>query len=147
MPLPIDGNFALLDWPTSADPRFRLTFPQPTRPLTTQAHQLFAAAPPFRTHGKPTLVPNQYVVTFNNSIADPQAEANRLGLAVPATVIAVYNTALKGCAVRLQPGDLAALESDPAVASVEPDRYRYPSQSVFPTGVSRIQYVTPLKRK
>jgi hypothetical protein len=44
MPLPIDGNFALLEWPTASDPTFRLTFLQPTHALAAQAQQLFAAA-------------------------------------------------------------------------------------------------------
>jgi hypothetical protein len=44
MPLPTDGDFALLEWPTGADPTFRLTFLQPGVPLTLQAQQLFTSA-------------------------------------------------------------------------------------------------------
>jgi hypothetical protein len=43
MPLPADGDYALVEWPT-ADPTFRLTFIQPNHALATQAQQLFTAA-------------------------------------------------------------------------------------------------------
>jgi hypothetical protein len=44
MPLPADGDYALLEWPTPADPTFRLTFLQQTHALAQQAQHLFAAA-------------------------------------------------------------------------------------------------------
>jgi subtilisin family serine protease len=53
----------------------------------------------------------------------------------------VYTTAVNGCAVRIQPGDLAALKADPAVARVDLVYCRYACPAVFPTGVSRIQYI------
>src|SRR5260370_19093760 len=102
-----------------------------------------------QTHGRrqgprvpPTQVkwiPNQYLVTFKGSVTNPQAEADRLATSVPANVLDVYTTALKGCSVRIQPGDLAALQADPAVARVEQDQYMYALK--IRTGVSRIQYV------
>ena len=44
MPLPVDGDYALLEWPTTADPAFRLSFIQPNHALATHAQQLFTAA-------------------------------------------------------------------------------------------------------
>jgi prepilin-type N-terminal cleavage/methylation domain-containing protein len=102
-------------------------------------HQARKKHPPNRFVAK--TLPNQYLVTFNRTVTDPQAEATRLGQAVPANIVNVYTTAIKGCSVRIQPTDLAALQADPAVASVSPAYYRYACQAVFPTGVSRIQYV------
>lgn len=93
---------------------------------------------PRRPPKLPDLVPNQYIVTFKRTVGDPKAEANRLGQSVPAQVLSVYTTAFKGAAVRIQPGDLAALRADPAVARVEQDQKNYLSQ--VPTGVKRIQY-------
>src|SRR5438309_1597727 len=40
-------------------------------------------------------VANQYLVTFRKSVADPQAEANRLAQTLPASLVAVYTTAVK----------------------------------------------------
>jgi subtilisin family serine protease len=95
--------------------------------------------PPLLPPVGPQPVPNQYVVTFKPSVTNPQAEAKRLSGAVPAQVLHVYNTALKGASVRIQPGDLGSLKADPAVARVEQDLYRF--LTVLPTGVSRIQYI------
>jgi prepilin-type N-terminal cleavage/methylation domain-containing protein len=102
-------------------------------PRLTKTH------PPLRS-ATPKTIPNQYIVTFNRSVTNPQAEATRLSGAVPASILNVYTTALSGCAVRIQPGDLAALQADPAVARVEQAYYRFASQSIAPTGVRRIEY-------
>jgi prepilin-type N-terminal cleavage/methylation domain-containing protein len=106
----------------SANPKASKTHP-PSRPLT------------------PRTIPNQYVVTFNRSVTNPKAEAARLAQAVPANVLNVYTTAIKGCAVCIQPGDLAALQADPAVARVDQVYIRYASQGIAPTGIRRIQYI------
>jgi hypothetical protein len=44
MPLPADDDFALLEWPTLADPSFWLTFIEPGHALAVQAQGLFTAA-------------------------------------------------------------------------------------------------------
>jgi prepilin-type N-terminal cleavage/methylation domain-containing protein len=89
---------------------------------------------------RPRWVANQYLVTFRKSVANPQAKANRLAQTLPASLVAVYSKAIKGCTLRIQPTDLSALKSDPAVAWVEQDQYVY-AATVFPTGVSRIQAI------
>lgn len=90
---------------------------------------------------KPSLpVANQYLVVFNKSVTNPQAEANRLAQTVPATVLHVYNAAIKGCALRIQPGQLPALQADASVAYVGQNQTRYLA-TVLPTGISRVRYV------
>jgi subtilisin family serine protease len=101
--------------------------------------------PPRRNPKHSHKVPNQYLVTFNNTVTDPAAEANRLAQTVPATVLSVYRnvpTKFGGCAVRIQPGDLPTLQTDPKVAAVEQDVHCYPMQNpgTIQTGVSRIQF-------
>ena len=44
MSVPADGNFAILEWPTSINPQFRLTFLEPASTLHRQASSLFTAA-------------------------------------------------------------------------------------------------------
>jgi len=44
LPVPSTGNFALLEWPTTAAPRFRLTFVDPADALHITASGLFAVA-------------------------------------------------------------------------------------------------------
>ena len=95
-----------------------------------------------RPHLPPTgnhKIPNQYIVTFNKSVTNPQAEANRLGKSIPANILQVYTSVIKGCALRIQPGDLATLQADPAVAAIEQDQMVY--KSIIPTGVSRIEFI------
>jgi subtilisin family serine protease len=94
---------------------------------------------PRRPATTPQWIPNQYVVRFNASVTNPQAEATRLAGAVPAQVLSVYRNVFKGASVRIQPGDLAALKADPAVARVEQAHYIHAMN--IPTGVSRIQYI------
>ena len=42
--LPTDGDFAFLEWPTPADPTFRLSFLESGSPLAQTAQQLFTGA-------------------------------------------------------------------------------------------------------
>ncbi|MBI1187354.1 MAG: hypothetical protein GC206_08510 [Alphaproteobacteria bacterium] len=44
LPLPSDGDCALLEWPTGADPTFKLTLMDPQSPLFTQAQTLLTSA-------------------------------------------------------------------------------------------------------
>jgi len=44
MPVPVEGNLAILEWPTTASPDFRLTFLEPVSQLYQQAAGLFATA-------------------------------------------------------------------------------------------------------
>ncbi len=85
-------------------------------------------------------IPNQYIVVFKRSVANPQAEAARLAQAIPAQVLHVYDRVFKGCAVRIQPGDVQLLINDPAVARLEQDQL-CSICSTIPTGVSRIRFV------
>jgi hypothetical protein len=86
-------------------------------------------------------IPNQYIVTFAPTVTNPQALAAQLAQTVPANVLHVYTTAIKGCSVRIQPGTLAALQAIPGVLRVEQDQQAYACQAIVPTGVSRIRAV------
>jgi subtilisin family serine protease len=112
---------------------------------TDRIHEQVASANPHFKKRAPRVpptqtrwIPNQYLVTFKGTVTNPQKEADRLATSVPAVLLNVYSTALKGCSVRIQPGDVDALKADPAVGRVEQDQYVYACK--IPTGVSRIQY-------
>jgi hypothetical protein len=44
LPMPVPDDFALLEWPTPADPDFRLSFLEPSGPIGLRAANLFATA-------------------------------------------------------------------------------------------------------
>jgi prepilin-type N-terminal cleavage/methylation domain-containing protein len=87
-----------------------------------------------------TIIPNQYVVAFDNSVTNPQAAATQLAKTVPATVLHVYTSAFKGCAVRIQPGQLPQLQAAANVSYIAPDQTRA-FANVMPTGISRVRFV------
>ncbi len=95
-------------------------------------------------------VPDQYIVIFKDGVANPTAKARGLAVAHGLTVKYVYSHALKGFAAVIPPGRLAAVQADPDVAFVTPDRVvsiakpgkgkpggSQPAQ-VIPTGIDRI---------
>lgn len=88
---------------------------------------------------RPDIIPNQYIVTFKPAVANPGAEAFRLGQLYVADVLHVYTGVFRGCALRLRNGGANSLRIDPAVASVAPDRYAYPAAEYTPNGVRRIR--------
>ncbi|HSE67161.1 MAG TPA: S8 family peptidase, partial [Gemmatimonadales bacterium] len=70
----------------------------------------------------PTAVPNRYIVTLRPGSRDIQTEATRLSKDHRGRVTAVYESALRGFAVEMQPSDIARLRKDPDVAAIEPDQ-------------------------
>ncbi len=85
-------------------------------------------------------IPNQYLVVFKPSVTQPQAAANQLAKSVPASILHVYKHAIKGCALRIQPGQLSTLQAHPSVAYVAQDQTRSIGVTM-PTGISRVRYV------
>ena len=84
-------------------------------------------------------VPGQYVVVFEDDVADPrglaQALAQRHGFALQHS----YAFALKGFAARMPAPVAQALAEDPNVAFVESDLFVYAAVQTIPTGVRRIE--------
>jgi PKD repeat protein len=67
-------------------------------------------------------VPNRYIITLRSGNRDIQSEATRLSKDHRGRVTAVYESALRGFAVEMQPSDIAKLRKDPEVAAIEPDQ-------------------------
>ncbi len=91
----------------------------------------------------------RYVVTLNDSVADPAAAARSQTGLLGGTVDRVFNSALKGYSASLPQALLSRLLADPSVSSVEPDVSVKLSATQFdpPYGVDRIdQRDLPLSR-
>src|SRR5436853_426424 len=69
-----------------------------------------------------TKVPGQYIVVFQDSVADPEGLAPPRVNALGGTLLHTYSSALKGFAARLPDAAAATLRQDPRVAYVEPDQ-------------------------
>jgi subtilisin family serine protease len=79
-----------------------------------------------------------YVVVLKGSAGAASGQARRASGLFGARVSHVYSHALSGYSASLTPAGLAALEADPSVAAVVPDRtLRIQAQSL-PTGIDRI---------
>ena len=83
---------------------------------TAPASQAFDATLPIGA------VPNRYIITLRQGSRDIQSEATRLSKDHRGRVTAVYETALRGFAVEMQPSDIAKLRKDPDVLAIEPDQ-------------------------
>ena len=91
----------------------------------------------------------RYVVTLNDSVADPAAAARRQTGLLGGTLDRVFNTAIKGYSASLPQALLAGLLADPTVSSIEPDVPVKLAATQFnpPYGVDRVdQRDLPLSR-
>jgi subtilisin family serine protease len=107
-----------------------------------------AVTPPVQ--GEPTVVfsravdaqvvPDQYIVVFDDDVADPPGVARRLATQHAAEVHFTYSHALKGFAARLSAQAASALARHPNVAYVEQDRlFQIDATQTNPTwGIDRI---------
>ena len=98
-------------------------------------------------------VPGQYIVVFQNSVADPASVATELVNTAGGSLLHVYTSAIKGFAARLPAPATDALGRNPLVASVEGDQVMRAdvTQSMNangdPWGLDRIdQNALPLSR-
>src|SRR5438309_1090572 len=69
-----------------------------------------------------TKVPGQYIVVFQDTVADPEGLAQSLVQPQGGTLLHTYTSALKGFAARLPDAAVASLGQNPRVAYVEPDQ-------------------------
>ena len=70
----------------------------------------------------PDLIPDQYIVSFKDTVADPEAKARGLAGQHGFALLHTYRHALKGFAAVVPPARLARLQADPDVAAIVPDR-------------------------
>jgi subtilisin len=97
-----------------------------------------------------SVVPGQYIVVLKNSVSDPGSTTQKLERKIGFAALLRYRHALKGFAAKLSSAQLHALEADPAVDYVSPDRIVKASgfvplasgEPTPPTGIRRIEAAT-----
>ncbi|MBW3563151.1 MAG: S8 family serine peptidase [Acidobacteria bacterium] len=66
-------------------------------------------------------IPGQYIVVFNDDVANPAAEARALASTHAGTIGYIYSSAIKGFSIRLSAEMAEKMAADPRVAYVEQD--------------------------
>jgi subtilisin family serine protease len=86
------------------------------------------------------VIPNRYMVVFNDGINDVPGAARALAAAHHAKILYLYTAALKGMGVELPDQAVAALRRSPVVKYVEQDRVvrAHGTQTGAPWGLDRI---------
>jgi subtilisin len=84
------------------------------------------------------IVEGHYIVVLDPKVEDPSGAAAELGRVYGFEVGFVYAHALKGFSAALPPAVAPALERNPLVRSVEPDRTVSIMAQTIPTGIARI---------
>jgi len=69
------------------------------------------------------IVPGRYIIEFQPGVADPPGLARGLTTAAGGRIHFVYGAAIVGFAATLPPPAVEALQRNPAILSIEPDRY------------------------
>ena len=80
----------------------------------------------------------RYIVVLKDSVSHPGAVAAEQADEVDADVSLVYRSAIKGYAAILPREEVQALEEDPRVDYVTPDRQMEAASQTVPTGIERI---------
>ena len=93
--------------------------------------------PPPTTNSEQPTIPDRYIVTFRDDAA-ADAYAAVLDTSPDVTIGERYDTAVEGFAARMSPEIASALDADPAVAWIEPDRIVRVDAETLPTGINRI---------
>lgn len=90
--------------------------------------------------GGSEVIPNQYIVVFHESVADPAGLGRALAAESGAELLYTYTSAVKGFAARMPGGSATALARNPNVAYVEQDQVMRASttQSNATWGLDRI---------
>ncbi len=84
------------------------------------------------------IVPGQFIIVLHDDVANPADVAHELSARHGLIVGHTYRVALKGFSAHIPAQRLWAVESDPRVRFIEPDRIAYAIQQETPTGVDRI---------
>jgi subtilisin family serine protease len=95
-----------------------------------------ARAPVARAQGNG--VPDQYIVVFKDTVADPAGKARGLARANGLRPLHVYEHAVKGFAAVIPAARLARIQADPDVAYVDQDQVVSIAAQTLPTGIDRI---------
>ena len=94
------------------------------------------------------VIPDQYIVTFADSVRDVPGLARQLAAIANGSVGRTYAAAVKGFAGKFSPEAIEALQQNPRVVSVEQDRMVRGGDTQYPTptwGVDRVdQRALPL---
>ena len=94
-------------------------------------------APASQPKAAGTVIPNHYIVVLEDSVAHPANVAEAQAEKRNADVGLVYRSALKGYSVTMSKSAAKALERDPRVKHVTPDRTLTVDSQTTPTGVER----------
>jgi subtilisin family serine protease len=86
----------------------------------------------------PHALPDQYIVVFKDTVADPAGKARGLAAQHGLTLLQTYSHALKGFAAVVPPARLARLQADPDVAYINQDQVVTIDTQTLPTGINRI---------
>lgn len=86
----------------------------------------------------PHALPDQYIVVFKDTVADPAGKARGLAAQHGLTLLQTYGHALKGFAAVVPPARLARLQADPDVAYINQDQVVTIDTQTLPTGINRI---------
>jgi subtilisin family serine protease len=92
----------------------------PSTPLP-RASQIRQDAPLF-VRGGPDAVPGQYIVVFNDDVADPDGKSKEKSAKANGKMKFSYTSAIKGFAAELSDEAVAQLRRDPDVAYIEQDQ-------------------------
>ncbi|MDP1624414.1 MAG: S8 family peptidase [bacterium] len=84
------------------------------------------------------VLPGQYIVVFNDAVANPGAAASDMARQHGLGLSHVYEYAIKGYAATIPAARLNAVKSDPRVLFVSEDREVSIGAQTLPTGVDRI---------
>jgi subtilisin len=110
---------------------------------------LLVAAAPAQAR-QSAVVPDSYIVVLKSSVADPVSKTKALERTKGFKAKLQYRRALEGFSAKLSPGQVRALEADPEVAFVAPDRRVEASaiaplasgEPVPPAGIRRVEAAT-----
>jgi len=95
---------------------------------------------PVRASAAPGPAPTaSCIVALLPEAGDPSVTAALMGVDYGFAIDDVYQNALTGFAADLSPAELSAVQADPRVASVEPDRPLTADGQITPTGVERVK--------
>jgi hypothetical protein len=93
-------------------------------------------------------VPDQYLVVFNDTVANPRTEAAMIAAAhTGGKVLHVYDTpGIKACNLFIPEITAAALRGRANISAVDQESYFYKKSDVIPTGVARIHHLNAGRR-